>query len=84
MSLVKVENLSIKTPTGKTLTRGVSFEVSENEILVIKGENGVGKTTLLRTLLKPKAKLSSYIDINVSKKKLDYLPQVQNSNFHII
>ena len=44
MSLIKVENLNIKTPTGKTLTRGVSFEVSQNEILVIKGENGVGKT----------------------------------------
>ena len=83
MSLIKVENLSIKTPTGKTLTKGVSFEVSQNEILVIKGENGVGKTTLLRTLLKQRAKLSKYISISVCRKKLDYLPQVQSSNFHI-
>ena len=83
MSLIQVENLSIKTPTGKTLTTGVSFEVSENEILVIKGENGVGKTTLLRTILCPKGKAASRIKVNIERKKLDYLPQVQSSNFHI-
>ena len=36
MSLIKIENLSIKTPSGKTLTRGVSFEVSQNESLSLQ------------------------------------------------
>ena len=50
MTLISVKNLNISTPTGRLLSTGVEFDLKENEILVIRGENGVGKTTLLRTL----------------------------------
>ena len=58
MTLLKVEDLTIKTPLGRCLSYGINFELNQNEILVIRGENGVGKTTLLRTLLRPSKQAS--------------------------
>ena len=83
MTLISVKKLNISTPTGRVLSTGVEFDLKENEILVIRGENGVGKTTLLRTLLKPKKSAAKSIKLCFDKRKLDYLPQVQSSNFHI-
>ena len=83
MSLLKLDNLSIKTPEGRLLSRGICFELNENEILVIKGENGVGKTTLLRSILKPSKENFACIKTATNSLKIDYLPQVQSSSFHI-
>jgi heme exporter protein A len=43
------DNLSI-TRGGRRLIEGLSLDVSAGEALVLTGPNGVGKTTLLRTL----------------------------------
>ena len=44
MSLLKVENLSIKSYSGSPLVNNISFEVNRGETLVILGESGSGKT----------------------------------------
>ncbi|HEY3991508.1 MAG TPA: ABC-F family ATP-binding cassette domain-containing protein [Ktedonobacteraceae bacterium] len=48
--VVKAENLS-KSYGTRELFRGINFEVERGQRLVLVGLNGVGKTTLLRTLL---------------------------------
>ena len=48
--VVKAENLS-KSYGARELFRGINFEVERGQRLVLVGLNGVGKTTLLRTLL---------------------------------
>ena len=48
--VVKAENLS-KSYGSRELFRGINFEVERGQRLVLVGLNGVGKTTLLRTLL---------------------------------
>jgi len=48
---IAVERLTLYTPdAGKTLARDLSFELSAHERLLIVGESGVGKTSLLRAI----------------------------------
>ena len=48
MELV-VENLGVARG-GVAVLEGVSFRVSPGQVMVLRGPNGIGKTTLLRTL----------------------------------
>jgi ATP-binding cassette subfamily F protein 3 len=48
--VIKAENLS-KSYGSRELFRGINLEVERGQRLVLVGLNGVGKTTLLRTLL---------------------------------
>ena len=51
MELLKVENLSFTYPgQDKPALRQVSFTVNSGEFVVLCGESGCGKTTLLRLL----------------------------------
>ena len=46
---LEVENLGVARG-GVPVLEGVSFALTAGEALVLRGPNGVGKTTLLRTL----------------------------------
>lgn len=48
--MLKVENVSVNYGKSKVVT-DVSFEVKSDEKLVILGRNGVGKTTLLKSII---------------------------------
>lgn len=49
--LLDVESLTLQTPTSKAmLVRDLSFEIYENENLLVTGPSGCGKTSLLRAI----------------------------------
>nr|CAJ2475608.1 unnamed protein product [Leishmania braziliensis] len=48
--LVKMEDLALESPTGQHLFSGMNVELRSDEDWVILGENGCGKTSLLRML----------------------------------
>lgn len=48
---LEVENLTFHYPNKKDLYRKLSFQMSRGEKFLIVGENGVGKTTLLKLIL---------------------------------
>jgi urea transport system ATP-binding protein len=50
MTMLKVDNLH-QFYGGSHILRGVGFEARAGEVTVVLGRNGVGKTTLLRTLV---------------------------------
>lgn len=48
--MIRVENLTVKTATGKELISAVSFEIPKGQTLALYGPNGSGKSTLLRAM----------------------------------
>lgn len=68
--ILDVNNLSVNEAHNNILSN-ISFEVNEQEVLVILGPNGAGKTTLLRALLG----LIPYSGtVHWYTKKIRYLP----------
>lgn len=65
MALLEIKNLSFSYPeSGKKALDGVSLSVSEGEFVLLCGESGCGKTTLLSIIkrqMRPKGNLSGEI-----------------------
>lgn len=80
VSLIKVENLKIGYGS-KLVVNNVSFCVEEGDYLCIVGENGSGKTSLLKGLLGLVPKLSGDVvfDCNLFRTNIGYLSQQSKS-----
>lgn len=76
MAVVSVEDLSVAYGNHQVIS-DLSFTVNEGDFLVVIGENGVGKTTLVRALLGLLKPRSGEIDIPASTK-IGYVPQFRN------
>lgn len=73
--MIKIKNLTIEFENLK-LFENVSFEIPKNKVTMIVGQNGTGKTTLLKTISKtisPKG-----LELENNSKGMFYLPQKIN------
>lgn len=52
--MIKLENISIETLKGRKLIDDLSFSLNKGDKLAIIGEEGNGKSTLLKTILNRK------------------------------
>ncbi len=57
-----VQDLSV-TRGGVPVLEGVSFDVAAGEVLILRGPNGIGKTTLLRTVAGLQPPLSGHVGL---------------------
>ena len=75
-NLLTVKNVSI-TYEGKEVIGGVSFNVAQGDFLVIFGENGSGKSSLVKVLLGLKAPSKGEIAFaeDFNRWEIGYLPQ---------
>ncbi len=62
---------------GNVIVSNLNFQTEQGDYLCIIGENGTGKSTLIRTLLKLKTPLSGEITLGdgLREKEIGYLPQ---------
>jgi zinc transport system ATP-binding protein len=76
MPQLTCENLTLGYD-GKTVVSGISFTVNAGEYLCVVGENGCGKTTLMKTILKLRAPAAGQIITGDGLQPVDfgYLPQ---------
>ncbi len=58
---LKVDDLTVARG-GVPVLAGISFEVADGAALVLRGPNGIGKTTLLRTLAGLQPAITGHID----------------------
>lgn len=76
---VRLENLSVYTPNEQSLVKNINLSLQTGESLLIQGQSGIGKTTLLRTLagLWPYAKGDIYrpLESSLFLSQKPYLPQ---------
>ena len=49
--ILSVNNLSIQLPQ-RALIKNVSFEINPGDVVLLSGANGIGKSTLLKSLLR--------------------------------
>ncbi len=71
-SLISITNLNVNFQN-QPIFKNFNLEVYENEILMIIGQSGVGKSTLLHSILQL-IYYDGQININ-SKSKISYMPQ---------
>lgn len=73
--MIEIKNLTIKTKD-KYIVKKLSITINQNDKLAIIGEEGNGKTTLLKTLIGIQPYTSIEGTINTNNKKIGYLPQI--------
>ncbi len=71
--MLEVKNLEIGYD-GKAILPPISFEMASDTKLWIRGTNGLGKTTLLKTLMKKLPAISGKFSFNVNSK-INYIEQ---------
>lgn len=81
--VITAENLEVRTSSGECLVRNLSFSLSKGDYLLLKGENGSGKSTVAQTLMGFHHFYSGDINIQVDKKHVGYLPQLGNVRFFL-
>ena len=89
-----VENISYSYDGKSDLWKNISFTVKKGDIFSIMGANGVGKSTLLNTIvgfLRPQSgevyleengkRLYSNLDAKMFTEKISYVPQLSDSAY---
>ena len=81
MSLISAKDLTIGF-SDLVLYRDLSFEINEGDYVFVIGENGTGKTTLMRTLLGLRKPLKGEVVTDGLKlSEIGYLPQQTIARF---
>ncbi|KRM92224.1 metal ABC transporter ATP-binding protein [Liquorilactobacillus cacaonum] len=75
--MIEVTDLNIQVP-GKKLFENLNFIIPANNLTCITGENGVGKTTLVKHLLQSFKSKSPQIKIHATRSRTQYVPQLRN------
>ncbi|WP_353485938.1 ATP-binding cassette domain-containing protein [Apilactobacillus xinyiensis] len=74
--ILEVSNLDVKLKE-RTLISRLSFEINSGTLTCITGENGVGKTTMVKTLLK-NFKNNNHVTFHIKRNQVQYVPQLRN------
>ena len=75
--MLKVENLAVSL-NGNEILKNITFEVKKGEYVCIVGENGGGKSTLIKAVLGEIPVKEGLVEFSKETGKIGYLPQQAN------
>lgn len=85
MKQIEINNLSFGFKANELILQNINFQIEEGEIVAIHGENGTGKSTLLKLILGELSAKSGEIKLFEQNSKqmknysqLAYVPQLQS------
>ena len=85
--MIKASNITISLKKERKVVENLNFILNDNDKLAIIGEEGNGKSTLVKFIYDYNL-IDSYCNasgsINVSKAEIGYLPQMMDSNWNNI
>lgn len=61
----------------RQLINDLSFEIYPATLTCVTGENGVGKTTLIKTILQ-QFNRNEYVQASIKRSQMQYIPQLRN------
>lgn len=77
-SILEVNGLNLSIPD-RRLFSNLSFEIPRGSLTCITGENGVGKTTLMKHLLADLSRgYTGHVRFSVSRRQVQYVPQLRS------
>ena len=74
--IIVAEDLTVKVPNGKTILNNINLSICSGERVALIGNNGSGKSTFVKTIMRTQNLLTSgsmYVGPSV---KIGYLPQI--------
>lgn len=71
--MIKVENMSFGYNSSNKILKNINMEINEGEFVVIVGENGSGKSSLIKCILGLNKPQEGNITV---KERIGYLPQM--------
>jgi len=77
--LIEVKKVAFGYATGFQI-KNIDFTVSSGDFIVLRGENGSGKTTIIRGLLGLIPCLSGKVYMNIALRDISYVPQESTLN----
>jgi len=77
--LIEVKKVSFGYATGFQI-KNIDFAVSTGDFIVLRGDNGSGKTTIIRGLLGLVPCLSGKVHMNIAMRDISYVPQESTLN----
>ena len=78
MSLIRFENVTLGYE-GQPVITDLNFSFEKGDYICVLGQNGSGKSTMMKALLGFLFPMSGKIEKNISKNAIGYLPQQQPS-----
>ena len=77
MHLLECDSVSLGYPGGRLLTSALSFTLDAGQCICVVGENGTGKSTLVKTILHLQPPLEGVIRLGegIRAQDIGYLPQ---------
>ncbi len=81
--VITAENLEVWTSRGELLVTNLNFALRKGDYLLLKGENGSGKSTVAQTLMGFHRLYSGTLRLNIDRKDVGYLPQLGNVRFFL-
>ena len=77
-NIITVSHLDLRIPD-RLLFSDLNFSFPKNKLTCITGENGVGKTTLIKHILEDlRRHQNQHVQATISRNKIQYVPQLRN------